>query len=170
MYWQIWNTPPEASTRNNQIESVNKQIKDCFTKYESFSVINLLNVIGRDIIIYYSYHKHAISLVPNILSENSQDNKLIQLEKQLVDINFQIYTYLHNTVQDTDTSMPTGVIYYFIDMSRRSCTCSYYIDMAICHHLLFASKLYKFTIERQSIPSMSFVKLKASGRKPKNGK
>ncbi len=142
----------------------------CFTKYESLSIINLLNVIRREIIVYYSYNKHPISLVPNVPSEKETDNTLIQLEKELTPGQFQMYSYLPNTILYTDYSVPNHVSNYFIDFLRRSCTCSYYIDSALCHHLLLASKLFKFTIGRQSIPSTSFVKLKSAGRKPKNGK
>jgi hypothetical protein len=115
IYWQIWNTPPGSSTGNNPIESVNKQIKDCFTKYESLSVINLLNVICRDLIVYYSYNKHAISLVPNLPSANCKDNVLIQLEKKLVHAQFQVYPYLPNTILYSDCSVSNKVL---IDIHR----------------------------------------------------
>jgi hypothetical protein len=171
VYWQIWNTPPGGSSGNNPIESFNKQIKDCFTKYESLSVINLLNVICRDIIVYYSYNQHPISMVANVPSDDCKKDHLILLEMKLCDAQFQIYSYLPNTILFTDsTSKPPRIFHQFIDMAKRSCTCSFYIDRAICHHLIFSSRLFKFTIGKQSIPSKTFVKMKSSGRKKKNSK
>jgi hypothetical protein len=145
--------------------------QNCFTKYESLSVINLLNVICRDIIVYYSYNQHPISMVANVPSDDCKKDQLKLFGIKLCDAQFQIYSYLPNTILFTDsTSKPLRVFHQFIDMAKRSCTCFFYIDRAICHHLIFSSKLFKFTIGKQSITAKTFVKMKSSSRKKKNSK
>ncbi len=99
----------------------NKQIKTCFTKYESLSVHNILYVIGADIILYYSFHKESIILVPNIPTD--KDDTCVVKEKKLVASQFQIYHGMPNSSGSSST--------HFIDVARRSWSCTFYIDRAI---------------------------------------
>jgi hypothetical protein len=168
VYWQIWNTPPGGSSGNNPIESFNKQIKDCFTKYESLSVINLLNVICRDIIVYYSYNQHPISMVANVPSEDCKKDHLILLEMKLCDAQFQIYSYLPNTILFTDsTSKPPRVFHQFIDMAKRSCTCSFYIDRTIFSTSHFFQQIIQIHNRQAIDPIQDIRKNEVIGSKEK---
>ncbi len=138
-----------SSDNNYPIESFNKQIKDCFTKYASLSVINVLNVICREIIV--------LLLVKQIARQLCSKSTKWRRLKRPVDAAYADYDTVHWQHKQTNSSFSLlyryglTVMYLFI----------LYVD------LIFASKLFKFTIGKQSIPAKSFVKLNSSGRKKK---
>jgi hypothetical protein len=147
VWWQIWNTPPGGSSGNNLIESVNKKLKACFTKYQSLSVLNLLHCLGEYFIVYNSFHLEPISLAPIIPTEKDDPCVILDVNWSKAwtkdNFKFTVGTGMPNIIQFTGINASNTRYYYFIDMAQRSCSCSNYIDRVICHHLMFASKLYK---------------------------
>lgn len=158
--WQVFNTPPGYSTTNSPIESINKQIKQTFTNYERHSVYELTKIIG-DIIVYYSLNQAFFNLnTPKPSIELINKAKKYTSEQFKSSQEFVTFTGYNNMIK--------SYYYLYINLQEKTCSCSTFLDKAVCHHLVAAASIYKISLPSINV-EREFSILKKAGRPKKAG-
>ena len=124
--WQIFRTPTGYAKTNYPLEQFNCRIKDDFTKQIKYHLKSSLKVFA-ELINFESDHIKPILLIPRVKRLLRETSALIVKKKLLVadgDGNFK------NEHDDATFSS--------ICMERKCCSCSWYLDKAICKHLVAA--------------------------------
>lgn len=135
--WQIFRTSPGFATIAIN-ESFNKQLKETFTKYKLRSLVHIMKVTLPSVCKYYSEHAKPFAIFPSQISHRKE---VVTKANELTVTQFVRLDF--NNIRFDAVSQHTGSAYsHFIRVCNPVyCSCSTYLDLAYCHHILAINKL-----------------------------
>lgn len=133
---QIFVSIPGFASTNNTIESFNGRIKKFFTKRELLTIRTAIEIICRELVSFYSVHSPEFKWTRTPDSITKKHSKLLTGES-FVQKNEDLI--IHNGL----SSMHNIII------SKRTCSCRWFLAYSMCSHLLKASELFCFSISNE---------------------
>ena len=123
---QIFQTPPRFAKTNNPLEQYNCRIKDDFAKRIKHHLISSLNIF-KELVNNESENLFTIQSFPKVSKLLKDSDTSIVKNKNLLFNENSTYKYQH---EDGTFSV--------ICLATKTCTCSSFMDKAICKHLVAA--------------------------------
>ena len=153
--WSTYHTPPGYTPTNCPIESYNRDIKRVHTKNETLSVISLITLLCETMIKYESIRQKPFSwnAVPNDKTVKLA-TIMLGADKPFCNQPDVTYSFAASSRGYQNTHFNSQIQY---------CKCFYYMDKAICCHIVYLALHFKQDIFGFE-PVCQFSSSKKTGR------